>query len=173
MKPHGTELWATITAIILIAGLLIAQKRGPEIKEIAATDTQMDVILYLSESTAEDVHILFRRPREEALTSIKANEVYVTFYHPRQGAPTRLAPNHFRLAAVKRSLYHHIVALLKVVEYEFPERKIFIHFGWPLSSWIDRLSIGVMVFNIMRLPRQFPNFNFIISYPGKPYLGQE
>jgi hypothetical protein len=62
-----------------------------------------------------------------------------------------------------------MVGLLNVVEYELAHHDVTVHFGWPLSSWLDRISIGVMVFNIMRLPRRFPNFNFVISYPGKPH----
>ncbi len=169
MKPHGTELWATITGIVLIAGLIVAKKRGPEIKEIAQTDSDMDLILHLAESPVEDVHIFFRRPREEALKVVKQNEAYVTFFNPRQGAPARLAPNHFRFVAQRRSVYQHIVGLLKVVEYELAHRQVIVHFGWPLSSWMDRISIGVMVFNLMRLPKQFPHFKFDITYPGQPY----
>jgi hypothetical protein len=169
MKPHGTQLWAAVTGIVLASGLLVARKRAPEIKEIAQTDSQMEMILHLAESAEDEAHIFFRRPREEALRHVKQNEVYVTFYSPRQGAPTKLAPNHFRFAASKRSIYQHIVALLKVVEYELTHKKVTVHFGWPLSSWLDRLSIGVMVFNLMRLPRQFYHFNFNINYPGRPY----
>lgn len=169
MKPHGTELWATITGIVLVAGLIVAKKRGPEIKEIAQSDSEMDLILHLAESSEEDIHVFFRRPREEALKIIRQNEAYVTFYNPRQGAPHRLAENHFRFASHKRSVYQHMVGLLKVLEYEMTGRKVNIHFGWPLSSWLDRFSIGVMVFNLMRLPRQFPVFKFEISYPGQPY----
>jgi Amino acid permease len=169
MKPHGTQLWAAVTGLVLASGLLVARKRAPEIKEIAETDSQMEMILHLAESAEDEVHIYFRRPREEALRHVKQNEVYVTFYSPRQGAPTKLAPNHFRFAASKRSIYQHIVALLKVVEYELTHKKVTVHFGWPLSSWLDRLSIGVMVFNLMRLPRQFYHFNFNINYPGRPY----
>jgi hypothetical protein len=173
MKPHGTQLWATVTGIVLAAGLLVAQKRAPEIKEIAATDSQMDLILHLAESASPDVHIFFRRPREEALERAKQNEAYVTFYNPRSGAPPKLAPNHFRFVAKTRSIYQHIVGLLKVVEYELRDREVTIHFGWPLSSWLDRLSIGVMVFNVMRLPRQFPHLNFDITYPGRPYQARD
>jgi hypothetical protein len=169
MKPHGTELWAAVTGIVLASGLLVARKRAPEIKEIAQTDSQMEMILHLAESTEDEVHIYFKRPREESLRHVKQNEVYVMFYNPRQGAPTKLALNHFRFAASKRSIYQHIVALLKVVEYELNHKKVTVHFGWPLSSWLDRLSIGVMVFNLMRLPRQFYHFNFNINYPGRPY----
>jgi hypothetical protein len=57
-----------------------------------------------------------------------------------------------------------MVAVLKVVEYEMQEIQITVHFGWPMSSWLDRLSIGVMVFNLMRLPRIFPKFQFVINY---------
>jgi hypothetical protein len=45
-----------------------------------------------------------------------------------------------------------------------PKQKVCVHFGWPLSSWLDRLSIGVMMFNLMRLPKRFPQFNFAIDY---------
>jgi len=59
-----------------------------------------------------------------------------------------------------------MVGLLKVIEYELADRTVVIHFGWPLSSWLDRMSTGVMVFNITRLPRQFPRFDFHIDYSG-------
>ncbi|MEI7449172.1 MAG: APC family permease [Desulfomonile sp.] len=171
MKPHGTELWAAVTGVVLISGLLVARKRGPEIKEIAQADSQMDLILHLAESSDPELHIFFRRPREEALSETKQNEAYVTFFNPRQGAPNKLAPNHFRFIAKTRSVYQHMVGILKVVEYELVDRNVVVHFGWPLSSWLDRFSIGVMVFNIMRLPLQFPQLSFDINYPGRPFIG--
>ena len=66
------------------------------------------------------------------------------------------------------SLHHQLVALLKVMEYELGDRQVVVHLGWPLSSWLDRLAIGVMVFNLMRLPRLFPKFQFHLSYTGMP-----
>ena len=57
-----------------------------------------------------------------------------------------------------------MIAFLKVVEYELQGRVITVHFGWPMSSWWDRMAIGVMVFNLMKLPGLFPNFNFDIGY---------
>jgi hypothetical protein len=89
---------------------------------------------------------------------------YITFYSPRAGIPPKIAPNHFRFPLTKISLYHRLVALLRVVEYEFADRQVVVHIGWPMSSWLDRLSMGVMVFNIMRLPRLFPQFEFNIKY---------
>jgi hypothetical protein len=124
----------------------------------------MDMVLQLAQSSNPDIHIFFRRPWEEALSKSKDNEAYVTFYSPRRGIPHKMSPNHYRFPLIKTSLYQRIVALLKVVEYEMPDRETTVYFGWPMSSWLDRLSIGVMVFNLMRLPRVFPNFDFVINY---------
>ena len=35
-------------------------------------------------------------------------------------------------------------------------------------SWMDRFAIGVMVFNMMRLPRKFPDFEFNMRYSKRP-----
>ena len=170
MKPHGTMMWATVTGFVLIAGILVAKKRAPEIKEIGKTDSEMSMILYLAQSACPEIHIFFRRPREEILCEggPKENEVYVIFFSPRKGIPPKCAVNEFRLPLGKHGLYHHIISLLKLIEYEMPEQKVCVHFGWPLSSWLDRLSIGVMVFNLMRLPKRFPQFNFAIDYDRSP-----
>jgi hypothetical protein len=56
---------------------------------------------------------------------------------------------------------------MQTLKYEFPDKKFVIHFGWPTSSWIDRVSVGVMVFSIMRLPKLFPEYDFVIEYEGK------
>jgi len=164
MKPHGTMMWGTVTGVVLLAGFLVAQKRGPEIKELEKTDNHMDLILYLSQSSSEEVHIFFRRPREEVLWVPRENEVFVTFYSPREGAPPKVAHNDFRFPLDRHGLYHNLVSLLKAVEYELPHLHVNVHFGWPLSSWLDRLSIGVMMYKLMRLPRMFSRFNFNIGY---------
>jgi amino acid transporter len=168
MKPHGTMMWAIVTGFVLVAGILVAQKRGPEVKAIEKTDNEMAMILYLAQSSSSEMHIFFRRPRDEVLCveGFKDNEVYITLFSPRKGIPPKLAPNDFRFALHKQGLYHNLVSLLKLIEYEMPEQQVNVHFGWPLSSWLDRLSIGVMVYNLMRLPRRFPQFNFSIDYWG-------
>ncbi|MCX8012622.1 MAG: hypothetical protein N3A64_05675, partial [Desulfobacterota bacterium] len=167
-KPFGTMLWSGVAGSVLLAGFIVARKRAPEIKEIEKTDSEMEMILQLAQSAYPDIHIYFRRPREECLSNPKDNEAYITFYSPRQGIPPKNAFNHYRFPLIKISLYQRIVAILKVVEYELGNRPIIVHFGWPMSSWLDRLSIGVMVFNLMRLPRIFPQFQFIIDYfPGR------
>ena len=153
-----------IAALVLLAGILVAQKRAPEKKEIAQADNEMEMILFLAQSAAPDLHLMFRRSEEPEHGLYKDNVAYVTFYSPRAGIPPKTAPNHFRFPLTKISLYHRLVALLRVVEYELAERQVVVHFGWPMSSWLDRLSMGVMVFNIMRLPRIFPQFEFDMKY---------
>jgi hypothetical protein len=78
-----------------------------------------------------------------------------------------MAKNHFRFPMIRSGLYQRILLVLRIVQYELPDRNITVHFGWPLSSWLDRLAIGVMVFNLMTLPRKFPQFNFEIGYFGR------
>jgi amino acid transporter len=164
MKTHGTILWAGVTGLVLLGGFLVAQKRAPELKEIGKGDNEMEMILYLAESAAPDVHLVFKRSQETAGQPPEDNVAYITFYSPRAGIPPKLATNHFRFPLLKLSLYHRLVALLRVVEYELGDRQINVHLGWPMSSWLDRMAIGVMIFNMMRLPRLFPNFKFIMSY---------
>ena len=164
-KPRATMLWATVTGVMLLLGFIISKKRSPELKQIEQGETEMEMLLYLAESEEEDIHLYFRRSTETDQTQYKDNEAYITFYSPRVGGiPPKLAPNHFRLPLTKISLYHRLVGILRVMEYEMGDRKVTVHFGWPLSSWLDRMSIGVMVFNLMKLPRLFPKFHFEIQY---------
>jgi amino acid transporter len=163
IKTHGTMLWAIVTGLVLVSGFLVAQKRAPELKEIEQSDSEMEMILFLAESSAPDVHLVFKRSRETG-GEPEDNVAYITFYSPRAGIPPKLARNHFRFPLIKLSLYHRIVALLRVVEYELTDRLVSVHLGWPMSSWLDRMAIGVMIFNMMRLPRLFPTFRFIMSY---------
>jgi amino acid transporter len=169
LKWHGTLLWAAITGFVLVVGLLVAQKRAPEIKEIAQADSEMEMILYLAQSSLTEIRLIFRRPWEEAIAQVKNNEVFITFYSPREGIPRKMAANHFRFPQRKSGIYNRIVAILKVVEYELPNRRVSVQFGWPMSHWVDRLAIGVMVYNLMRLPKMFPKYQFDINYrPWQP-----
>lgn len=163
-KLYGLALWASVTTVVLTAGFFMRKNRGPEIVEIGHGESEQEAICYLAKARGPEVQVFFQRPREAELGPPKDNEIYVTFYSPRQGLPQRLAQNHFRLPLVRMSLYHRIVGFLKGAEQELPDKQIRVQFGWPMSSWIDRISIGVMVLNLMRLPRIFPRIDFIISY---------
>jgi hypothetical protein len=57
------------------------------------------------------------------------------------------------------------VALLALVEEELGERDVTVHFGWPTSSWLDRMAVGVFVANLMRLPLVFRRLSFSIEQP--------
>jgi hypothetical protein len=156
-------MWASVTSVVLLLGMLVARKRAPERREREKADSEMSMILYLAESSAPDVHLYFRRTEEETHHS-KDNSVFITFFSPRAGIPPKTAPNHFRFPLGGFGIYNSIVAMLRVVEYELADRQVFVHLGWPMSSWLDRLAIGIMVFNLMRLPRLFPTFHFHMSY---------
>ena len=162
-------LWGGVTGLMLIGGILVARKRAPEIKEIEQTDTEMDMILFLAESEAPEIHVIFRRSEESALSQVKyQRSLHYLLFPPDGGIPHKLRPIISAFPLTKISLYHRMVSLLKVVEYELADRQVMVHFGWPLSSWLDRLAVGVMVFNLMRLPRMFPQFEFDIHYFRRP-----
>jgi len=169
-KPYGLALWSAATVFFLIVGIRVAKHRSPETIQLAQTDYPMQMVLALAEAPGDVVDVYFKRPQEsEGIT--QPNAAYVSFYHPRAGIPLRLAPNHYRFAYDGR-LLESISALLYVLTYELPHKHINIHFGWPLSSWLDRFSIGVMVFSIMRLPKTFPELNFSVEYFRRPEPSQ-
>lgn len=165
-KPYGLALWLSATVFFLFVGFRVAKKRAPEIVQVAQTDNPLQMVLALAESPADSLDIYFKRPQEEG-GAINPNVAFVSFYSPRAGIPPRLAPNHYRFVQSGQTLYDSITALLHVFEYEIPHKNVTFHFGWPLSSWMDRFAIGVMVFSIMKLPKKFPGFTFVIEYFGK------
>ena len=186
-KLRGTILWAVISIVVLVVGLMLSRRYSPEKIEIAKGDTTEELIDYLKLSRSRTLHIFFRRGREpkhdmeekspgrerlqRGLT--EENSVYISFYSPRAGAPAKGAPNHFRLPLSQLDLFQEMVALLELLEAEFSRRHVVVNIGWPLSSWLDRLSITVRYINIMRLPRRFPGFEFIMRYLTKVPLGEK
>jgi amino acid transporter len=165
-KPYGLALWATSTAFFLFVGFRVARHRSPENVQRAQTDSPLQMVFALGENPSDTpLHVYFKRPFETGTTPDPAS-AFVSFYSPRAGIPERMAANHFRFANTG-SLFEAITALLLVLRYELPDRHVIIHFGWPLSSWLDRFSIGVMVYSMMRLPKEFPEYNFVIEYFGR------
>jgi len=162
-KPYGRLLWGGVTLFLLLVGVVFAKRRAPEQKEIQKTDSPMDIVFALADSGADQYHIYFKRPAE-GIEQLQPGSVYVSFYSPREGIPARLNSSHFRFPYQRATLFNRILAILYMLQYEFPDKQITVHLGWPTSSWLDRLSIGAMVFSLMRLPRYFPHFNFVIEY---------
>lgn len=175
-KPAGFFLWLGVTVVSLAVGILGTRKRAPELVEIERGETPMDVLLFLGESKQKNVHLYFKRPFDTPQEKAYDTTVFITFYSPRQKIPPRVGANHFRIPFKRASIYQNTVAVLDLLVYEAPHLNITVHFGWPTSSWYDRLSIGVMMFQLMRLPRLFPGLNFRIerfkSMSGRPDLNR-
>ena len=166
-RPYGTTLWFLITSIVLILGIRISRYRAPDIPVRRVTNNVMDVIFKIMEFEGRDIHLFFRRPMEEETNTESGNSIFISYYTPRLETPAYIAPDHYWIAIErKQNLFDMIRGLLKTIEYEIPssEKEINLHFGWPLSSWVDRLSTGIMIHNIMRLPKRYPNFNYRIEF---------
>lgn len=166
-RPYGTTLWLIITSIVLFLGIKISRYRAPDIPVRRQTRNVMDLVFRIAEIENREINIFFRRPLEEESASVENNSLYVSFYTPRLDTPLPFRENHFWIAIERRlNLFDMITSVLKTIEYEIPfsERDIHLHFGWPLSSWFDRLSTGIMIHNIMKLPRAFPNYHFHMDH---------
>ncbi len=168
MKPYGLMLWGVTTALFLGIGLMIASKRAPEIRELRQTDNPFDLIEHLGATDEERIHLYFRRPAEEGrIASDRAVKAFISFYSPRQGIPPRLADNHFRFPFSLQNVFKSICTIVDLIRYELPHKKLTVHLGWPMSSWMDRFAIGILVMNMMRLPKQYPGVTFRIEYDEK------
>lgn len=159
-KPMGFALWAVGTAVSLLIGVYGTRKRRPELKEIARGDTPLDLILYVAEHEGDNVHIYFKRPQDTPQDKTYDITAFITLYSPRQRIPAKLKDNHFRIPFKRTNIFNNIQAIMHLVAYELPNKNITVHFGWPTSSWFDRLSTGIMVFQLMKLPLLFPQINF-------------
>ena len=171
-KPYGLALWAITTTIFLIAGLSIARKRSPEIKELRQTDSPMDLISWLGESDEPEIHLYFRRPNEQATAGFaKDVRAFVSFYSARQGIPEKAADNHFRFPFSLQNVYKNMCTMIEMIQYDLPHKSLTVHLGWPMSSWLDRTAIGIFVMNLMRFPKQFPDITFRIEYDARKKTG--
>lgn len=162
-KPWGFVLWISSTIIALLIGVYGTKKRAPEWKQIERGENPMDLVLYIADSDLQNVNVYFKRPLDTAQEVLYDLPVFITFYSPRQEIPARMGPNHFRIPFKRNNVFQNILGVLELLKYELPDKNITIHFGWPTSSWADRLSTGVMVFKFMKLPQRYPEFNFKIE----------
>src|SRR5207249_10754324 len=100
--------------------------------------------------------VCVRRPAETDIVQAAATNAFITLVSPRQPIPDRVAPNHYRFLIQGGSVYRSMAAILALLQEELDGREVHVHFGWPTSSWLDRLAVGVFVANLMRLPKLFP-----------------
>jgi hypothetical protein len=162
-RPYGTGLWAGVVATLLVFGIPLSRRYGPEVQEVRRSDYPMEMLLALGECDGP-LHVYFRRPGEAEVTEDGPGAVFVTFFSPRQAIPPKLAPCHYRFPIQAGSVSRSIAALLELLEEELDGRQVHVHFGWPTSSWLDRLAMGVFVAQLMRLPKAYPRFTFSIDY---------
>jgi amino acid transporter len=160
-KPYGTGLWASVVGVILLAGIPFSRRYGPEVKEKRRSDLPMEMLLALGEADGP-LHVCFRRPGELDVRS-GPGDAFVTFFSPRQSIPEKLGPNHYRFPIQGGSVYASIVVILELLVEELEGRDVTIHFGWPTSSWVDRMVTGVFVHNLMRLPPKYPSLHFAME----------
>jgi amino acid transporter len=170
-KPYGAALWVGATSFALAVGLIVAKRRSPEVKQKRKGDSVMDILLYIASHDNKNVHIYFKRPFDkEKMNFYDASSVYITFFSPRKDIPPKLDENHFRIPVKRYNLFNNIQAIVDMLCFEIPDHNITLRFGWPSSNWIDRLSIGFMTFQIMKLPRKYPNINCKIEHFSKGLL---
>jgi hypothetical protein len=162
-KPYGTMLWAGVVAVLLAAGIPFSRRYGPEVQQTRRSDFPMDMILALAEHDGP-LHVFFRRPGELEASQNGQGSVFITFFSPRQPIPPKVAGNHFRFPLQGTGVFRSITAVLELLQEEFTGHDVHVHLGWPLSSWLDRMSTGVFVANLMRLPGSFPRLRFSIDY---------
>jgi hypothetical protein len=162
-KPYGTMLWAGVVAVLLAAGIPFSRRYGPEVQQKRRSDFPMDMILALAEHDGP-LHVFFRRPGELEASQNGQGSVFITFFSPRQPIPPKVAGNHFRFPLQGTGVFRSITAVLELLQEEFTGHDVHVHLGWPLSSWLDRMSTGVFVANLMRLPGSFPRLRFSIDY---------
>ncbi len=166
-KHTGLALWGGVVAVLLAVGVPLSRRYGPEVKETRRSDYPMEMLLALGE-TDGPVHVWFRRPGEDHMRSEVPEHAYVTFFSPRQPIPERLSPNHYRFAVQRSGLLASIRSILALLEEELAGRDVTVHFGWPTSSWLDRMATGVFVRNLLRLPGRYPGLQFAIEQPARP-----
>ena len=161
-RPYGTALWAGVVGVLLTTAIPFSRRYGPEAAEVRRSDYPMEMLLALGE-TDGPLDVYFRRPGEVDIVQASPTSAFVTLFSPRQPIPDRVAPNHYRFPIQGGSVYRSITAILALLQEELDGREVHVHFGWPTSSWLDRLAVGVFVANLMRLPRLFPKLTFSID----------
>ena len=166
IKVVLTFLWIIITSLIFFVLFKVFKTKNIPQLEKKVLDNPMELIFFISDNSNNEFNIYFTRPKEHLLNKNGNNSVYINFCSQSEPNIQKKAENHFRFQYVGSRLLPSIIAIIELLKYELPDVKFKFHFGWPLSSWIDRLSVGVMVFSLMKLPKQYPEDEFVIEYFG-------
>jgi hypothetical protein len=168
-KPYGTALWSVVVLALLALGIPFSRRYGPELQKRRRSDLPMEMLLTLGEADGP-LHVHFRRPGEMDLQDAGPGDVWVTFFSPREELPERRGRAHYRFPIQQSSVYRSIQAMLALLEEELAGRDVTVHFGWPTSSWLDRMATGVFVANLLRLPKQFSQLQYQIDFRNQPAM---
>jgi amino acid transporter len=161
-RPYGTGLWASVVTVLLAAAIPLSRRYGPEAREMRRSDYPLEMVLALGEVDGP-LHVYFRRPGEIDVGDRRTGTAFVMFFSPKAPIPPKISQDHYRFPMQPGGVYRSITALLALLEEELEGRDVTVHFGWPTSSWIDRMAMGVFVANLMRLPKLFPKLHFAIE----------
>lgn len=166
-KLHGTALWAGAAIFMIGLGLLAARFFSDPDAQYERSYQTMDELLKFVKSLSGDIlNVRFARPREHVPES--DDTVYVTLSLLRLQPPRRKSPSHFILPYSSMwGAVHEMEAVIGKLKDALPDKKLIVHFGWPLSSWWERLSMGLVVHRLIMLPKRYPDLEYHIDYyPG-------
>jgi amino acid transporter len=167
-KLTGLALWGGVVVVLLAFGVPLSRRYGPELKEKRRSDYPMEMLLALGEIDGP-LHVWFQRPGEAEAVPNVPGHVCVTFFSTRHPIPERVGPNHYRFPIQGGGVFPSIRSILALLEEELSGREVSVHFGWPTSSWLDRMATGVFVANLLQLPRRYPGLRFAIEKPAGPH----
>ncbi|PTQ54213.1 MAG: Amino acid permease [Hydrogenibacillus schlegelii] len=163
-KPHGTALWAAAAASLVALGAAAARWwADPDARYERRYQTVDELLSALAARPAGRLDVRFARPRE--YVPADGREVVITLSPLRLRPPKRRGPGHFILSYSNLwGTVQEMEAILAKIRAAFPDRPLVVHFGWPLSSWWDRLSMGFVVHRLLMLPKRFRDVEFHIDY---------
>ncbi|AEE15380.1 amino acid permease-associated region [Thermodesulfobium narugense DSM 14796] len=165
-KPDGALLWLSSLIVFLIFGTIIIRSKNIDKAVKISTEKPQDVINYIKENDISNIHIYFRRPMERTSERIDdSSKIFVTFFMSRQSIPKRISNNHFIIPVNHFwGIDGGINGLLGLLQESFPDRRIVVHLGWPTSSWLERVAMGLRTYHILRLPTIYPKFEFKMEF---------
>ncbi|MEO1783511.1 amino acid permease [Thermodesulfobium sp. 4217-1] len=165
-KPDGALLWLSSLVVFLIFGTIIIKHKNIDRAMKVSTEKPGDVINYVKENDMANIHIYFRRPMEHNLErSDDSSKIFITFFMSRQSIPKRVSNNHFIIPVNHFwGVDGGINGLLGLLQESFPDKRIVVHLGWPTSSWLERVAMGLRTYHILRLPTNYPRFEFKMEF---------
>ncbi|MBE3596561.1 MAG: amino acid permease [Hydrogenibacillus sp.] len=163
-KVHGTMLWVGAAVFMIALGFIAARfLANPDVRYETQFNTMDEVLAYVERLPGEALNVRFARPREQFKE--ESDTVYITLALLRLRPPGRRSEGHFVLPYSSMwGVVKEMEAVIGKLRQAHPEKRLIVHFGWPLSSWWERLSMGLMVHRLVMMPKRFPDLEYHIDY---------